>query len=230
MRNPKWHRDELILALDLYFQLKPGQIHARNPLIIELSNVLNTLPLFEDKPDAARFRNPNGVGLKLSNFLALDDTYAGKGMSSSSKLDKVVFDEFKHQRALLHNLANAIKESVANPEIAKSILSTNDVEIDPDFARMEGTLLYRYHLSRERNPTLAKKKKEQAIKRHGKLECELCSFNYEKVYGEAGAGFMECHHKNPLHTLIEKTKTSLDDLMLVCANCHRMLHRGWGKI
>ena len=31
MRNPKWYRDELILALDLYFKLEPGQMHARNP-------------------------------------------------------------------------------------------------------------------------------------------------------------------------------------------------------
>ncbi len=29
MRNPKWHRDEIILALDLYFKIDPGQIHAR---------------------------------------------------------------------------------------------------------------------------------------------------------------------------------------------------------
>lgn len=32
-RNPKWQRDELILALDLYFQLEPGQLHAKNPHI-----------------------------------------------------------------------------------------------------------------------------------------------------------------------------------------------------
>ncbi|SEO15708.1 5-methylcytosine-specific restriction enzyme A [bacterium A37T11] len=69
MRNLKWHRDEIILALDLYFRLEPGKIGARNPKIIELSTMLNKLPLFEDRPDAARFRNPNGVGLKLSNFI-----------------------------------------------------------------------------------------------------------------------------------------------------------------
>jgi len=34
MRNPKWHRDEVILALDLYFKTEPGQIHARNPEVV----------------------------------------------------------------------------------------------------------------------------------------------------------------------------------------------------
>ena len=43
MRNPKWHRDEIILALNLYFNLEPGQIHARNPEVIELSEILNKL-------------------------------------------------------------------------------------------------------------------------------------------------------------------------------------------
>ena len=74
MRNPKWHRDEIILALDLYFRLDPGQISARNPAIIELSKVLNKLPIHEERPDSVKFRNPNGVGLKLSNFLAIDQT------------------------------------------------------------------------------------------------------------------------------------------------------------
>ena len=68
MRNPKWHRDEIMLALELYFRIEPGQIHARNPEIIELSEVLNSLPIHKDRPDEVKFRNPNGVGLKLSNL------------------------------------------------------------------------------------------------------------------------------------------------------------------
>lgn len=88
MRNPKWHRDEIILALNLYLDPYRGSIDSRNPNIIELSNLLNMLPIFEVKPDSEKFRNPNGVSLKMSNFLALDPKYHGRGMSSYSKLDK----------------------------------------------------------------------------------------------------------------------------------------------
>lgn len=88
MKNPKWHRDEIILALELYFELRPGEIHARNPRIIALSEILNKLPIYTNRPDAVRFRNPNGVALKLSNFLAIDPAYHGSGMASYSKLDK----------------------------------------------------------------------------------------------------------------------------------------------
>jgi len=35
LRNPKWEKDEVILALDIYYKLDSGQIHARNPLEIE---------------------------------------------------------------------------------------------------------------------------------------------------------------------------------------------------
>jgi len=96
LKNPKWHRDELIL--DLYLRLKPGEIHAKNPEIIELSDILNKLPIHNEKPDAVKFRNANGVGLKLSNFLAIEPSYLGKGMASYSKLDKEVFEEFREQK------------------------------------------------------------------------------------------------------------------------------------
>ena len=61
MRNPPWHRDEVILALDLYFRTDYGQMHANNPALIELSEILNKLPIHNFRPDAKRFRNPNGI-------------------------------------------------------------------------------------------------------------------------------------------------------------------------
>ncbi len=42
MKNPKWHRDEIILALELYFRTEPGAMHNHNPEVIELSEILNT--------------------------------------------------------------------------------------------------------------------------------------------------------------------------------------------
>lgn len=39
-RNPTWARDELILALDLYFQVDPIHTSERHPKILELSRLL----------------------------------------------------------------------------------------------------------------------------------------------------------------------------------------------
>ncbi|MGF7234005.1 MAG: HNH endonuclease [Frankia sp.] len=57
------------------------------------------------------------------------------------------------------------------------------------------------------------------------LRCEVCGFDFEKTYGSRGAGYIECHHIVPLHTTGQRA-TKLDDLALICANCHRMIHRG----
>ena len=68
-RNPPWTRDELILALDTYLQHGPSHMSASNPIVTSLSEELNQLPGHTARPDAVRFRNLNGVYMKLSNFL-----------------------------------------------------------------------------------------------------------------------------------------------------------------
>jgi 5-methylcytosine-specific restriction protein A len=55
-RNPKLHRDKIILDLDLFFSLEPIQFNHSNPAIIELSEVLDRLPIFKVRSDEVRFR------------------------------------------------------------------------------------------------------------------------------------------------------------------------------
>ncbi|MCF6458356.1 HNH endonuclease [Pseudoalteromonas sp. MMG024] len=90
---------------------------------------------------------------------------------------------------------------------------------------IEGRPVYRNHIRRERNPEIVRLKKESAMKLKGKLECEICSFNFDEMYGERGKGYIECHHNNPLSANSETSKTRLEDLSLLCANCHTMIHR-----
>src|SRR6185312_11535606 len=121
MRNPKWHRDEIILALDLYFSPNRGSIDKKNPRVIALSKALNALPIFSNRPDEERFRNANGVSLKLANFLACDDSYEGKGMAGGSKLDEKLFNEYKDKRELLHAVALEINQVIADASLASDI-------------------------------------------------------------------------------------------------------------
>lgn len=225
MKNPKWHRDEIILALDLYFRLEPGQIHGRNPAVIELSEVLNRLPIFDFRPDSVKFRNPNGVGLKLSNFLAIDPTYHGKGMASYSRLDKAVFHEFSNQRTELRRIADAIRQTVSNPELNLKLYRTPEEVEEKDFVFKEGKVLYKLHRYRERDSKLVVMKKDLHLQKYGSLNCEACTFNFKVKYGDLGEGFIECHHQTPLSQYDGNQDTRIEDLALVCANCHRMLHR-----
>ncbi|MCG2612767.1 HNH endonuclease [Terrimonas sp. NA20] len=225
MRNPKWHRDEIILALDLYFDEHRGPIDDKNKKIIALSHTLNQLPLFQDRPDKERFRNANGVTLKLSNFLALDPDYHGKGMTSLSRLDRAVFEEFYQQRQLLRRIATEIRQISGDPELRQQLQSVEEDEQTISDTVSEGQILYKYHKVIERNPIIILKKKKQALERSGKLSCEACEFDFITFYGDLGKDFIECHHRVPLASFQKSKNTSLDDLALVCANCHRMLHK-----
>lgn len=82
----------------------------------------------------------------------------------------------------------------------------------------------RLHKRYERDPKLVAEKRKAAAAT-GTLACEVCGFDFKVAYGDLGAGYIEVHHTKPVHTLIAGTKTKLDDLALLCANCHRMAHR-----
>ena len=116
------------------------------------------------------------------------------------------------------------KETIVavNRLIVKNIL---DKLPDID-AGKEGKPRLVLHLSRERNQKLVKAKKEYALRTNRKLSCEVCGFDFAKVYDEVGEGFCEVHHLTPLAQADGEGETTLEDLAIVCSNCHRMLHRG----
>jgi hypothetical protein len=90
---------------------------------------------------------------------------------------------------------------------------------------MEGMPQLVSHLRRERSKTLVEKKKAQVLKMRGNLSCEACGFDFEKTYGSVGNEFCEVHHIIPLSESDEPMQTTLNDLAILCSNCHRMIHR-----
>jgi hypothetical protein len=113
-RNPAWTREELILALDLYTRI--GASYSTKPEVIELSQLLNTLKLAEQR-DAEAFRNPNGVAMKLGNFAALDPSHKGDGLSRGGKGDREVWEEFAGD---LPKLSQAVAVILAGQQLPPS--------------------------------------------------------------------------------------------------------------
>ena len=215
-RNPPWQRDELILALDLYFRHRPRELSQTHEEIVRLSEILNRLPIHADSPQDARFRNPNGVYMKLCNFLRYDPEYEGRGLTRGGKLEDTIWAEFSDDRTRLHRIARAIVEGTQLlPPTCPSLIDEDEQEFP------EGKVLYRLHRMRERNRPLVERAKRQAET----LCCVICDFDFFQEYGEIGRGFIECHHTLPVSEYGSGAKTQLKDLALVCANCHRMLHR-----
>ena len=217
--NPKWTRDELILALDLYFRVSPLN-HSENHLeVVALSELLDKLSQDTHPDRGPNFRNRNGVYMKLCNFLRFDPTYNGKGLSAGSKLDEVVWNEFAEDRPRLERTATAIRKTIGQPADEIEAPTPEEEEFP------EGRVLTRLHQRKERSAKLIAKKKEEVLKATGALSCEVCGFDFEMEYGEIGTGFAECHHTKPVSELDPGAKTKASDLAIVCANCHRMLHR-----
>ncbi|MDR2204994.1 MAG: HNH endonuclease [Flavobacteriaceae bacterium] len=110
-------------------------------------------------------------------------------------------------------------------------LRNYDPDIEPidltedDLGFPEGKKLLREHIQRERNPKLVKEAKRKFKEKHGKLFCEICEFCFNQKYGKIGEDFIEAHHTKPISDLQPGEKTKIDELVMVCSNCHRMLHR-----
>jgi len=69
------------------------------------------------------------------------------------------------------------------------------------------------------------KQKRRVKEKNGKLFCEVCEFVFADKYGDIGQDFIEAHHNKAISEMKENEKTKVSDLIMVCSNCHKMLHR-----
>lgn len=176
-----------------------------------------------------KFRNPNGVYMKLMNFRSYDPEFTkyGKvGLTRGNKDEEVVWNEFAANPERLSLTASAIRSAIEKPADDLDLSVPEEPEIQE---AQEGRVLTRLHRFRERDRKLVEAKKKEALKKFGRLFCEACGFDFSHKYGPLGNGIIDIHHTIPVHTLGQSQKTRLEDLVLLCSNCHRMVHssRKW---
>ncbi len=108
------------------------------------------------------------------------------------------------------------------PQVFDELIGLQESEVDYGKAQTEGGRKMIISHRIERMPSL----RWSALQIHG-YNCMVCGFNFEEAYGKWGKGFIEVHHVRPLfQAKEEKTLTNPEtDLAVVCANCHRMIHR-----
>ncbi|WP_415402896.1 HNH endonuclease [Tateyamaria sp. SN3-11] len=221
-RNPPWSRDEHILALDYYLQNRSDYFDPQSDGVQQLTRNIHALALLLGVSGSETFRNPAGVSMKLLNFRAHDPDWPSKGLDRGNKLEAILWSEFADQPDKLTTTAKLIMAAIG---FDMPVSSQDDDEPEAK----EGRLLTRLHRYRERDRSIVTRKKRQYREKHGNLACEACGFDYAKVYGERGADFIECHHTKPISEMEPGETTKLRDLVLLCANCHRMVHaaRPW---
>ena len=102
-----------------------------------------------------------------------------------------------------------------------------DAEVSDNVTTPAETLVeirrYRLHARIERNPRAVRE-----AKRHHGTRCQVCGMSFTDVYGLIGEGFIEAHHLRPIASLEEGVPVKYDvstDFAVLCANCHRIIHR-----
>lgn len=134
------------------------------------------------------------------------------------------FDQIKSEDVLPLRLRHEISKQIE--WLVRTVSSSLEIQlsIDEDSSAIENSVLFTKHKRRERSKALA-----NAAKIRDSFTCQVCKFNFVDTYGDIGRGFAEAHHTKPLSSLKGNVRTRLHDLVTVCANCHRMLHRMEGK-
>src|SRR5712692_2186133 len=86
MPRRDWTREELIVAFNLYCKIPFGQIHIRNPLVIQLSKAIG--------------RTPSAVSWKLANFARLDPALRKRsiaGATHGAHAEVEIWNEFSRE-------------------------------------------------------------------------------------------------------------------------------------
>ena len=82
MRNPKWHRDEIILALDLYYDLEPGQMNSTNTDTNKARGfVRSDISNNRLDNDNRNQKNNSFAGIDFDSHAKFDQIQANKGFS-----------------------------------------------------------------------------------------------------------------------------------------------------
>lgn len=107
----------------------------------------------------------------------------------------------------------------------------NNLETEESITFPEGKKAYTKHARYERNQGIVRLAKVRFKAINGGLFCEVCGFSFD-TYGDRGKDYIEAHHDVPVSDLGDDGVSNIDDIKMVCANCHRILHRKrpWLKV
>ena len=104
----------MLVALNIYHKLNFGQLHARQPVVVQLAERLG--------------RNANSVAMKLCNLASLDPALkirGIRGLAGASSLDRAMWEEF---HANLNEVVPASEEALRTLFAAKN---NRDLEVIP---------------------------------------------------------------------------------------------------
>lgn len=183
----------------------------------------NYLSVLRKRADeAARLLSANGA-LSAAHVLGPVDLDGSGGLTRGYEAGSIA--HLAYARSALHGTDPQLKKDLdeilvtyrklVDLRLDLGITSTDE---DPPSGVESGK--YRWHRTRERNRRLS-----ELIKKHRGYDCEVCGINLRRRYPAVGRDYIEAHHLTPISALSGRpTNLAVNDFVVVCPNCHRMLH------
>ncbi|MDA0565329.1 HNH endonuclease [Streptomonospora sp. S1-112] len=221
-REPAWVWDELLLACGLVDDRGWTGPPADDPGVRALSDLLRRLRMYPPGTRGSGFRGAAEVARVCADAVRVR-TAMEAGRSGGARMLREVVRRFVDDPEATRGAVREIREWAGDDEVAGLAPVDEDDSWVEWPSAVEGHLRLRLQYSRERSRPLRNAKVEWA-RRHGlPIACEVCGFDFGRRYGPRGEGYIEIHHVVPLHHAGAGENT-LDDLAMLCANCHRMIH------
>lgn len=122
-------------------------------------------------------------------------------------------------------LSPIIKNAKAAEKLFNSIAISKKLrqpeELSDSDVLFEGAKLQSLVNAYERNP----RARNKCVEHYGAV-CQVCEMSFSETYGAEFEGIIDVHHLVEISTIGEEYQVDpIKDLMPVCPNCHRMLHK-----
>ncbi len=173
------------------------------------------------------------IGYKNNNFNKHTESKTKHGTSTNVRIKRILGSRAESNTKIEKEYLNFCKSYEIIPRELGSFgeprkywdLEKIKINIYGELELPEGRKILKMHYLRERNPRIRQMAIDNFLVKNKRLFCEACEFNFADTYGKLGSGFIECHHKLPLSKMPEKHLSKPSDLILLCSNCHRMIHK-----
>ncbi len=235
-RLPEPAREDTLHAVTFPLQSKSFVMDAMDFDIIEDDGLTVTLAPLRVSIRNAKFQvdlqdRINAIAEDLQNLSMIKSKHPDLGAAidaHGTELKKAVnsseirlaADAVNNLQAEVFGLTNAgsatkLEEAAAKPP----------VELEEEIFGVEGKLLTRIHVYKERDKAFASRaKKYYKDKTGGQLWCQACGMDPLAKYGADGERCLEAHHQVPIEELQPDSITRVDEMAIVCASCHRIIH------
>jgi len=172
-------------------------------------------------------RNDTHFSQKVRNLVS-HRTLEKKGLADYERirndgLHKITNEGEKYLLKNINNFAFILDNNFSEPQ-RKQVIEADYLNLVIE----EGFTKFSQVKTKIRSRKLVEVAKKNFSK-NGKIFCSACNFNFEYFYGEVGKGYIEIHHLEPIFAkednFIQSVKEAINNVVPVCANCHRIIHR-----